>query len=285
MRVLITGANGMLGTDLVQQLSAHTLIALTQDDLDITDHLATMTMVKEHRPEVIINAAAFTNVDLCEDAIDEAYRVNALGPRNLAIAASAVDASLVHISTDYVFAGDDPQARREYDETRPVSIYGKSKLAGEIAVRQHNTNHFIVRTAWLYGFAGNNFVTTMLRLARERGEVSVVDDQIGSPTYTVDLAKAIAHLLGTNAYGTYHLSNAGVCSWFEFAKAIFALSKLDVNVNPITSDQLTRKAKRPSYSVLDNQMWRLQGFAALRDYQEALADYLFLLQNQKEVNV
>ena len=285
MRILVTGANGVLGTDLVQQLSAHKLIALTQDDLDITDRAATMTIVNEHRPEVIINAAAFTNVDRCEDAIDDAYKVNALGPRNLAIAASAVGASLVHVSTDYVFSGDQPDARREYDETRPVSIYGKSKLAGEIAVRQHNANHFIVRTAWLYGFAGNNFVTTMLRLARERGEVSVVDDQIGSPTYTVDLAKAIAHLLGTNAYGTYHLSNAGVCSWYEFAKAIFALSKLDVNVNPITSDQLTRKAKRPSYSVLDNQMWRLQGFAALRDYQEALADYLFLLQNQKEVNV
>ncbi len=285
MRILITGANGMLGTDLVQQLSAHKLITLTQDDLDITDRTATMTIVNEHRPEVIINAAAFTNVDRCEDAIDDAYKVNALGPRNLAIAASAVGASLVHISTDYVFSGDQPDARREYDETRPVSIYGKSKLAGEIAVRQHNANHFIVRTAWLYGFAGNNFVTTMLRLARERGEVSVVDDQVGSPTYTVDLAKAIAHLLATNAYGTYHLSNAGVCSWYEFAKAIFKLAKVDVNVNPITSDQLARKAKRPSYSVLDNQMWRLQGFAPLRDYQEALADYLFLLQNQKEVNV
>ena len=285
MRILITGANGMLGTDLVSQLTEHSLLALTQDDLDITDRTATMTIVKEHRPEVIINAAAYTNVDLCEDVIDEAYRVNALGPRNLAIAASAVGASLVQISTDYVFSGDQPDARREYDETSPVSIYGKSKLAGEIAVRQHNANHFIVRTAWLYGLYGKNFVTTMLRLANERGEISVVNDQIGSPTYTVDLAKAIASLIKTDAYGTYHLSNAGVCSWYDFAKAIFELANVDVKVQPITSDQLERKAKRPSYSVLDNQMWRLQGFAPLRDYQEALADYLLLLQNQKGVNV
>ncbi len=274
MRILIAGAAGMLGRDLCTAFAGEEVVSVSRAELDITDAAAVFALVHKERPSLIINAAAFTNVDECETSIDDAYRVNAVGPRNLAAAAQETDAAIMHFSTDYVFAGDASQPQREYDPVGPVSIYGKSKLAGERLVQALCPRHYVIRTSWLYGLHGKNFVSTMLRLGGQTGMVRVVDDQLGSPTYTIDLAQAATQLAGKPYYGTYHLSNGGVCSWHQFARDIFAAAGMDVTVEAISSEMLSRKAKRPAYSVLDNQMWHLSGFTPLRSYKEALQDYM-----------
>ncbi len=274
MKVLITGAQGMLGADLLRAFAKADVVDVPRTLLDITQAKAVSALIHKERPDVIINAAAYTNVDGCETHIDDAYRVNAIGARNLAIAAQEVGAAVVHFSTDYVFSGDTPEPRREFDPVAPTSVYGKSKLAGEQLVQALCPRHYIIRTSWLYGPHGKNFVSTMLQLGEKNGTVRVVDDQIGSPTCTVDLAHAVEHLVATSYYGVYHLSNSGTCSWHQFAIDIFQATGMDVTVEAISSDMLDRPAKRPSYSVLDNQMWRLSGFAPLRSYKEALQDYI-----------
>lgn len=274
MKVLLTGASGMLGQDLQHAFRDTELRAAARSELDVTDLRQVREAARDVCPDVMINAAAYTKVDACESDVDGAYVVNAVGARNVAIAAQEIGATLVHVSTDYVFPGVSDRPYREYDATGPKSEYGRSKLAGEQLIRDICARHLIVRTSWLYGLQGPNFVKTMLRVGREQGKARVVDDQVGSPTYTVDLAQALRALVEEPAYGVYHLSNQGVCSWYQFACDIYELAGVKVDLQPIKSDELQRPAPRPAYSVLDNQMWRLSGHAPLRHYREALEDYL-----------
>lgn len=275
MKILVTGSKGQLGIDVVNALSKeHEVIGHDGDTLDITDLPAVMNYTCELKPEIIINCAAYTNVDGCEENIDLAYRVNAIGARNLAIAANNVGAKLLHISTDFVFDGSGNVPYIEFDRAQPVSIYGKSKFAGEEFIRNHCPRHFILRTAWLYGKNGNNFVKTMLKISKERKVLTVVDDQFGTPTFTEDLVKSIQFILETEAYGTYHATNNGQCSWNEFAKKIFELSgETDVTVLPISTEELNRPASRPAFSVLRNYMFELQFGYYFRPWEDALKEY------------
>ena len=276
MKILITGAYGMLGSDLREVLKNHELIVTGSKDLDITNEENVIDFIDENSPEVVINAAAYTAVDDCETNYDEAYAVNAIGPKNLAIACKKQDVPLVHISTDYVFDGSKRTPLLENDALGPQSAYGKTKLEGEKFIQEYTDKYFILRTAWLYGIHGNNFVQTMLSLAENHDEITVVDDQIGSPTYSLDLAVSIANLLNSDKYGIYHLTNEGECSWYEFSKRIFELSDVDVKVLPVTTEEFPRPAPRPHYSVLSNQKWIKAGFPQMRKYEEALSDYLSL---------
>ena len=282
MRVLVTGATGQLGSDLCQALQDFEVIPLAHSDIEITDIKAVKETFSKYRPEVVINTAACVRVDDCEADQEKAFLVNALGAQNVAVVTQGLGASLVHISTDYVFGGEsEPHATpyTESDTPVPPNIYGKSKLAGEIFVQHLCQKHFIIRTSGLFGVAGSsgkggNFVETMLRLGKERDELKVVNDQIFSPTYTKDLAQKIARLITTEYYGTFHITNRGACSWYEFAKEILRLTGSKTPVIPITSDMYPQKAKRPSFSVLDNYHLRLLGMDDLRPWQEALQDYM-----------
>jgi len=279
MKILITGSNGMLGHDLIKVLeNDNELILTTSKSLDITDRQHTIDFIKENNPDIVINSAAYTNVDGCEENADLAFSVNGDGPENLALACLEVDCPLVHVSTDYVFNGKNTTPWREDDEIGPVSVYGKSKLAGEIAIQKTLDKFFIIRTAWLYGVNGGNFPKTMLELAKNHPEITVVMDEVGCPTYTPDLAKAIGELIKTDYYGIYHITNSGSCSWFDFAKYIFEIADVDVNVVPVTAAEFARPAPRPSYSVLDNKKWIEKGFKPLRSYMEAIKDYVDLIK-------
>jgi len=282
VKVAVTGANGQLGTDLCRTLNNFDVIPLTHADIEIADMASVREAVFKHKPVVIINTAAYVRVDDCEDEKEKAFQVNALGARNVAVVAQELGARLVHISTDYVFGGEAEQRTTpytEFDTPIPLSIYGKSKLAGENFVRHFCLRHFIVRASSLFGVAGSsgkggNFIETMLRLARERDELRVVNDQVFSPTYTRDLARKIAQLMTTDYYGIFHITNSGSCSWYEFTTEILKLAGIKTPVVPITSDQYPQKALRPRYSVLDNYHLRLLGLGDMRLWQEALKDYL-----------
>ncbi len=282
MRVLVTGANGQLGTDLCKVLRNFELVPLTDKDIEISDIGSVKQAFSRHKPNIIINTAAYVRVDDCEDEHDKAFSVNALGARNVAGVAQELGAKLVHLSTDYVFGGEaEPRTipYTEYDTPIPLSMYGKSKLAGENLARHFCLRHFIVRTSGLFGVAGSmgkggNFIETMLRLSRERGELRVVNDQVSSPTYTLDLARKIAQLMVTEHYGIFHITNKGACSWYEFTTEILKLAGIRTPVVPIASDQYPQKARRPRYSVLDNSHLRLLGMDDMRSWQEALKDYL-----------
>ena len=277
MKVLITGANGQLGLELQKQLAhypnQYQVIPTDRTSLDITKYNQAKAEMLLHKPKVVINCAAHTAVDQCEEDIENAYRINALGAKHLAIACEEVGAKLVQVSTDYVFDGNNPMPRREDDLTGPQSIYGSSKLLGEDYVRTFCKRHFIIRTAWLYG-EGKNFVRTMLNLAATKNELNVVGDQVGSPTSTKDLAKAIIELMQTEYYGTFHGTCEGQCSWYEFACKIFELKGIQIKVNEVTSQEFVQKAKRPQYSVLDNFMLKLYGMNHFRHWEEALKEYL-----------
>lgn len=277
MKILITGANGQLGLEIQAQLgqvpNQYKVIPTDYTTLDITNLNQVKAELLLEKPDVVINCAAHTAVDKCEEDIENAYKINAIGPKNLAIACDEIGAKLVQVSTDYVFSGDDSGARREDDVTGPQSIYGTSKLLGEEYVKTFCKKHFIIRTAWLYG-EGNNFVRTMLKLAETNKELNVVGDQFGSPTSTVDLAKAIIQLIDTEYYGTFHGTCEGECSWYDFACKIFELKEIDVKVNKVTSEEFVRPAKRPKFSVLDNFMLKLYGLNSFRNWEEALEEYL-----------
>jgi len=282
VRVLIIGVNGQLGTDLCRALKDFEVIPLAHADIEIVDMSSVRKSFKKHKPNVVINTAAFVRVDDCEVEKDRAFLVNALGARNVAVATQELEARLVHISTDYVFGGEaEPHSTpyTEFNIPAPVNTYGRSKLAGEEFVRNLCLRHFIIRSSALFGVAGasgkgGNFVETMLRLAKEQDELRVVNDQIFSPTYTKDLASKIAELIDTEYYGIFHITNKGACSWYEFTREILRLAKLKTSVVPIASDQYPQKAKRPHYSVLDNYHLRLLGMDDLRPWQEALEDYM-----------
>lgn len=279
MKVLITGSNGMLGHDLEKVLKdKHELILTTSKTLDITDKENTIDFIVKNNPDVVINSAAYTDVDGCETNQDLAYAVNGEGVRNLALACKEVDCPLVHVSTDYVFDGTARDPIEEDGEIGPISIYGKSKLKGEEAILEILDKYFILRTAWLYGINGKNFPKTMLELAKDHSEITVVYDEVGTPTYTPDLAYGISQIIETDFYGIYHLTNSGQCSWCEFARYIFEIADKDVKVIPVTASEFSRPAPRPSYSVLKNKKWIENGFEPLRSYKEAIKEYIELIK-------
>lgn len=281
-KIMITGCNGQLGRALNKLYEREQDITLLNTDvfpgenivtLDITDVDAVLSFVRERKPDAIINCAAHTNVDKCETDIDNAYKINAVGPRNLSIAAAETGAKLMHISTDYVFPGTENRPLTEFDAVGPTSMYGKTKLAGEDFVREFSGKHFIIRTAWLYG-DGKNFVKTMLRLAEDHREVNVVKDQFGTPTSASELAKAVKYLLPTENYGLFHGTCEGSCSWADFAAEIFRLAGKDTKVNYITTEEFASPTKRPAYSILDNYMLRLTTDFTFAPWQDAIEEYM-----------
>lgn len=278
-RILVTGCHGQLGRAIEKEYSAEVenktaeLIKTDVEDLDITDIEKVMDFVLSNDIDVIINCAAHTNVNACESQVDLAYKINAIGPRNLSIAAKKAGAKLVHISTDYVFDGNATEPINEFAKEAPLGVYGKTKYEGEKFVKQFADRFFLIRTAWLYG-EGKNFVKTMLELGKKNGEVSVVHDQVGSPTSAVELAKMIHVLEPTDNYGVFHGTCEGSCSWAEFTEEIFAMYGLDAKVNRITTDEYPTPAKRPAYSVLDNYMLRLTTDFKFADWKDALKVYI-----------
>ena len=284
-KILVTGCNGQLGRAIRKEYAGSDVEFVNTDvtegegvkALDITDVDAVLKMVEETKTEVIINCAAHTNVDACETQWDLAYKINAIGPRNLSIAASKAGAKMIHVSTDYVFEGNGTRPYTEFDEPNPVSAYGKTKLEGENFVKAFADKYFILRTAWLYG-EGKNFVKTMLRLAETHDEVSVVSDQLGSPTSAVELAKMIHYLEPTENYGVFHATCEGDTNWAEFAEAIFKRAGKNTKVNHVTSEQYAKmnpaSANRPAYSILDNYMLRLTSDFRMADWQDALDVYM-----------
>ena len=270
----------MLGADLQKALAPVGDLILTDVTgdatfLDVTDTGRVLATVGENRPDVVIHAAAYTDVDGCERDPDRAFRVNALGTWNAAAACRQSDAALVYISTDFVFDGEKGEPYTEYDVPRPIGCYGASKLAGETHVRALCPRHYIVRTAWLYGEHGKNFPYAILNAAKTKKELSVVADQVGSPTFTADLAAAIRELIGNPLYGTYHITNKGACSWYDFAGRILSLAGIsDVEVRPIKSEEWPSPTKRPRYSVLGHCALELQGRDNLRSWEDALADFI-----------
>jgi dTDP-4-dehydrorhamnose reductase len=274
-RILIAGAGGMLGRDLQSVLAGRDVTALGRNELDVTDLDAVVAASADH--DVIINASAYTKVDDAETHEDEAFAVNATGTGNLATAAARHGARYVTVSTDYVFAGDASEPYPENAPIMPKNAYGRTKAEGErLAVEAHPGGTYIVRTAWLYGEHGPNFVKTMLRLAADRETISVVDDQVGQPTWTRDLAEQVVALIDSDAPpGAYHGTNSGQASWFDFTREIFRLSGLDPQrVHPTDSASFVRPAPRPAYSVLGHGAWSAAGLAPMRPWDEALADAL-----------
>ena len=286
MNILITGAKGQLGHELARVLELQStelgavpssfcgakVTCIDVEDLDITDSAAVMAFVKGF--DVIINCAAYTNVDACETNLDAAFKVNALGARNLAMEAEQCGAKLVHISTDYVFAGNGSVPCVEWDICNPQSIYGKSKYLGEQYVREFCSRYFIVRTSWLYGYVGKNFVKTMIKAGRERGALKVVNDQRGNPTNAADLAHHLLKIADTQVYGVYHCTGNGECSWYDFACKIIEYAGVNATVTPCTTEEFASPTKRPSYSSLDHMMLRCTVGDEMRNWQDALKCFM-----------
>ncbi|PJN58976.1 dTDP-4-dehydrorhamnose reductase [Paenibacillus sp. GM1FR] len=289
MKVLVTGASGQLGRDVVLLLEkvGHDVLACDRDQMDITNQVQCNDVILSYVPEVIIHCAAYTAVDLAETDIDGAYKVNAVGTRNVAVAAERIGAKLIYISTDYVFDGHSTNPYQEYDDTNPQSVYGKSKRAGEWLVQSLSSRWFVVRTSWVYGIHGNNFVKTMLKLGQEKPKLQVVHDQKGSPTYTVDLAGFLMELMATEMYGIYHASNSGTCTWYEFTQAIFEEAQttggvsIQAKLEPCTTEQFPRPAPRPVNSVMDHMSIRTNGLTDLRPWRDGLKDFIFFLSETK----
>jgi len=274
MRIVITGHKGQLGRALQEVLEGETLVGLDLPEYDITDRQATAQAIADFGPQVVIHTAAMTNVDGCERNPDAAYRINALGTQNVALACQKCGAAMVYVSTNEVFDGTKGEPYLEFDRPNPINAYGRSKLAGEFFTRTLLHRFYIVRTAWLYAWGGSNFVTKMIHLADERGELRVVTDEISSPTYAPDLAEAIAKLIRTDHYGIYHFTNEGICSRYDFVIKILELSdRGHVPVHPITSDQYTRASTPPLYAPIRNFCAATALGITLRPWEEALRDY------------
>ncbi len=263
MRVLVTGANGQLGYDVIKRLEQNNIESLGTDRsvLDITNQLQVIKVINDYAPDVVIHCAAYTAVDRAEDDRELCYAINVIGTRNVAQACKKMNAKMVYISTDYVFDGEGKQPFKVTDKPNPINYYGKTKYEGELEVQNLIDKFFIVRISWVFGSNGNNFVKTMLRLGKERAEITVVSDQIGSPTYTYDLAKLIVEMIQSDKYGLYHATNDGFCSWYEFACEIFKQAELDVKVIPIKTDDYPTKAQRPKNSRLSkDSAYRMRGW-------------------------
>ncbi|MFA9556931.1 dTDP-4-dehydrorhamnose reductase [Evansella sp. AB-rgal1] len=274
--VLVTGADGQLGSDIVLLLNqlGYKVHGMGKTKLDVTNMDEVTKVVSFLQPEIIIHCAAFTNVDKAESEQDSAFLVNGIATRNIAIAGELHHSKLVYVSTDYVFDGFSTEPYHEFSPVNPINIYGKSKLAGEMMVRDFHTKFFIVRTSWVFGKNGNNFVKTMLKLSKEREKLKVVNDQIGCPTYTIDLAKYIIQLMETSKYGIYHITNSGNCSWFEFAEEIFRETNTPIKLEPCKTEDFPRPASRPNYSVMDNLSLRIHHFDPMPHWKNALSRFL-----------
>ena len=289
VKILLTGAGGQLGRALMAQIGqggslagTHLLLPVDLPEWDITNRAQVFATVREWQPDVVINCAGYTDVDRAEAEEKEAFRVNALGARDLSAAAFQVGAKILQISTDYVFDGEETIPRREYHPVNPVNAYGRSKAWGERLVRETNPRHFILRTAWLFG-EGRNFVRKIIALSREKEEISVVADQFGTPTSAADLAQCILRLIQTESYGTYHATNEGESSWYSFARRILALTGIECRVKPVTSRELARPAPRPRYAVLENHMLEVSALFKFRHWEEALAEYLQVEETGRRV--
>ncbi len=292
MKLLITGSYGQLGNELTKILRDERaeigpidpkyhnceVIAVDYDTLDISDHAAVMSFLQKHRPDIIINCAAMTNVDKCETDFETAMKVNAIGPRNVAEAAQQIGAKLIHVSTDYVFSGTDELPRCEWDLCVPNTVYGKSKLLGERYAMEQCPRTFVVRTAWLYGYVGKNFVKTMLRLGKEKERITVVNDQHGNPTSANDLAFHLLALALTEEYGIYHCTNEGECTWYDFACRIMDKAGLPCKVVPCTTQEYPSPTPRPAHSALNNLMLACTVGNQMRPWQDALDMYLANLE-------
>lgn len=275
-KIIVTGCNGQLGravNKLYGEDRNYEFVNTDVGELDITDVNQVMSFARDVKPYAIINCAAHTAVDACETQVDSAYRINAIGARNLSIAATETGAKMIHISTDYVFDGKASEPYTEFDAVAPQGMYGKTKLAGENFVKEFSDRHFIIRTAWLYG-DGKNFVKAMLRKAETEKKVRVVRDQVGSPTSAEELAKAIMYLLPTDNYGLFHGTCEGDCSWAQFAEEIFRLAGKDMEVDAITSEEYGAAAPRPAYSILENYMFKLTTDFMFADWHDAIAKYM-----------
>lgn len=274
MKILVTGSNGQLGKEITKYYSNtnHELLLTDSKVLDITNMKLVNNYFKDNKPDIVINCAAYTQVDKCEEDIDNAYKINVIGAKNLAIASYNINSEIVHISTDYVFDGQGEVPLTEFDFCNPQTVYGRTKLYGESMVKEFNPKHYIIRTAWLYG-DGANFVNTMLKLSESHKVLKVVNDQIGTPTSTIELTKIIANLIENKNYGLFHCTCKGQCSWYEFAKEIFKFKNIDIEVKPCTTSEFPRPAKRPKYSVLRNYMLELTTGDVVKDWKDALKDY------------
>lgn len=276
MNVLVTGAGGQLGYDILKELYSRNIkfLGVDKQDFDITDYDAVQKCIKTYMPDVVIHCSAYTAVEKAEDEPEICRKVNVYGTENIAKVCKEINAKLLYISTDYVFSGIGTQYYKPEDEQKPKNVYGQTKLDGERVVKKLLDKYFIVRTSWVFGINGNNFVKTMLQLGKNRKEIDVVADQIGSPTYTVDLAILLCNMIETEKYGIYHATNEGVCSWAEFAESIFEIAGLDIKVNYVTTKQYPTKAKRPKNSRLSKEKLIENGFDKLPSWKDAGKRYI-----------
>ena len=281
MRVLVTGAKGQLGSDVMKELSARGLTGIGVDieEMDITDAAQVLAVMKEAGPDAVIHCAAYTAVDKAEDEVDLCRAINAQGTKHVAEACRQLSVPMMYISTDYVFDGEGDEPWQPDDPNRdPVNVYGQTKLEGELEVEQLD-KFFIVRISWVFGLRGRNFITTMLRLGGTHDHLSVVADQIGSPTYTVDLARLLVDMIQTDRYGRYHATNEGLCSWYEFAEEIFRQKGMSVDIKPVTSEEFPTRARRPHNSRMDKSKLIENGFEPMPPWQDALRRYLEELED------
>ncbi len=277
MRVLVTGVKGQLGYDVVRELEkrGHEAIGVDIEEMDITDAVQVSRVIKGASPEAVIHCSAYTAVDRAEEEEDLCRRVNAVGTKNIAEICAELDCKLLYISTDYIFSGDGERPWEPDDKAKPLNTYGQTKYEGEVEVKTRCNKWYIVRISWVFGINGNNFVKTMLRLGKENGAVKVVEDQIGSPTYTYDLSRLLVDMIESDAYGAYHATNEGMCSWYEFAKEIFQAAGMgEVSVTPVSSDEFPVKAKRPKNSRMSKEKLVKNGFNKLPEWQDAVKRYV-----------
>ncbi len=285
MKVLVTGANGQLGQDVIMQLEGHKIdhLGTDRDTLDITSETSVRNCMNAYNPDVVIHCAAYTAVDLAESHKDQCYQINVLGTRYLAESAADCGAKFVYISTDYVFDGKGTDAFTVNDQPNPVNYYGETKYQGELEVQHALNEFFILRISWVFGVYGNNFVKTMLRLGSSRNDISVVSDQVGSPTYTKDVAEMILKMIGTESYGIYHMTNGGFCSWADFATEIFRQSATQCRVHPILTKDYKTEAVRPLNSRMETETTYLKFGMKQRSWQNALGDYLNKMKEEESI--
>lgn len=276
MRILVTGVKGQLGYDVMNELAKreHTGIGVDVEEMDITDAAKVEQVIKESEVEAVIHCAAYTAVDAAEDNVEICHKINAEGTENIAKVCKELDLKMIYISTDYVFNGEGTRPWEPDDEREPLNVYGQAKYEGELAVEKYLEKYYIVRIAWVFGVNGKNFIKTMLNLSETHDELSVVNDQIGSPTYTYDLAKLLVDMVETDKYGRYHATNEGLCTWYEFATEIFRQAGKEITVHPVTSDQFPSKARRPHNSRMSKDKLEANGFDRLPTWQDALNRYL-----------